>query len=207
FRIKHTNAGDVVGELQVVISIFAGERRYRTDFLDQLHRPLDLAVGENGVALNIDLLDLDLGPLVDIERHSNGIRRNQFGRSFNRCVLPSLLGEHQLDYGFGFLYARGVVRRLLTKSDFFLAQLLQNFGIRNGLVAFVRDAPYQRLFLDPEHHDLARLAFFLGHLDVIEELQGIQRLNIATDHVHIETIADLRLKVVCDRAGRYPSIV
>ena len=101
--IEDADARDIVRKFQIVVRIFTRKYRQRVGLFDQLHCLLYLAIGEDLVSLDVDLLDLDRGSFVDLECEFDRIGRSVFGYRLDCRILMSLFGKHRLDHALDLL--------------------------------------------------------------------------------------------------------
>src|SRR5262245_24701893 len=207
FGVKHSNAGDIVGKLEIKVRILAADRADRTGFFDQLHRLLEFTLCEDLVALNIDLFDADFRSLVNFERHRHGIGRNVVGGRLDAGILVPFLGEHHLDDRFRLLDLAGIVGRLLGDRRFLFSQLFQDFRIGDRVQTLILDAADRLLLLHPEDDDFSDLTIFFFNADVIEVALSVEPFNVATYDVHVQAVARLSLKLIFDCVLRNPTVI
>ena len=123
FGIEHSNAGEIIRQLKIKVSVLAVKNRQGPGFFDQLHRLFNFAVREDLIALDIDLLDPHLRPFIYFESECDGIWRDVLGRRFDGGILMPLFGEHHFDDRFRFLDLARVVSRFLGDGRLLFSQL------------------------------------------------------------------------------------
>ncbi len=139
--------------------------------LDLLHLPAQGPVGEDAVAVEDDLVDLRLWPLVDDEGKLLARPPDVLGLVLDRAEGPALLGQHLLDDPLDLAGLLGVVEGV-------------DLDLGVPLLELVLDRAGGELLAAAEVHDLDALP--LGHLE--------------THHLAVRAVHRLDLEVV-EEAG------
>jgi hypothetical protein len=170
---------------------------------DLAHRPAQLAIGENRVALEADFIDTDLTAFIELEDHARRAVANLFCIVLDDAVAQALVIHQLLDDAPDLVDFLEVERRVDRDVDPFFLQLIGNRGLGDAVGAAVIDLGDDRQFDQDKGNDLALLAVRDSRAEVLEEPGLPKRTQIARDPHRIEVVAWFRgnaieNRVVCD---------
>ena len=96
--VELRDALGVLGVLRLLVRAAVGDEREPVARLVLLHLAAERAVADHGVAVEHDLPQLDLGPVIDLERHAHQLRAPRFGDlGLDDRVVVALLGVQIAD--------------------------------------------------------------------------------------------------------------
>ncbi len=179
----------VVEELVLVVLVGSLEHADQAALLAELERVLEVTVVEHRVAAETDPADADFFPLGDLEDDFHRIGGDLLHSGGDGAQRPPVEHQQVLDDVLGLLDLGGLVGGVHRQAQLFLTELVEDVRLLEGFHTLVGDRPDDGLLFDDEGDDPARLAVRDVHLDVLEQVGLVERLEIDEDLVLVKDVA------------------
>src|SRR6185503_5949282 len=127
--VEVADLAEVLLDGRRVVDVVLQEARDRPRLLGLAHHQPQPAVGEDGVALELDVADLDLGALVDGEAHAALAGAHLLEGVLDGGEAVSLLGVHLHQLVLGPLELAEVERTALAQADLLLVHAVLDIGV------------------------------------------------------------------------------
>src|ERR1044072_6114258 len=196
--VEVADLAEVLLDRRRVVDVVLQEPRDRPRLLGLAHREAQPEIGEDGIALEVDVADLDLGAFVDGEAHAALAGAHLFDGVVDGGEAVPLLGVHLHQLVLGALELAEVDGAALAQADLLFVEAVLDVGAAERLQPLALHRAQYRALDDAEQDvDPGGRRRRLDR-DVVEQVAVPERLHVLVERDGVEGGADLEAEVVAE---------